>query len=96
MEPIVEFVAADAQGVITKETWRATNMACPRCANREASVWALVSEQPMIVMGQETRIFLCVSCQFTAFGLNGFKAPWDKGRRAQQIIELGLNATTVE
>jgi hypothetical protein len=92
MEPIVEFVAADAKGVISKETWRATAIHCPRCGNKQASVWVLVSEPPIIVMGSETRVFLCVSCLFTGFGLNGFPAGFDKSRRAQQIIELGLNA----
>lgn len=94
MEPIIEFVAADAQGVITRETWRATNLGCPRCGNKNVNVWALVSERPVVVMGAESRVFLCISCQFTAVGLNGFRADFDTSRRAQQIIELGFNAET--
>jgi hypothetical protein len=90
MNPLVEFVAADAQGVISKETWRATNLCCPRCANKHANIWALVSENPIIVLGKETRIFLCISCNFTGVGLNGMKVEWDTSRRAQQIIEFGF------
>lgn len=96
MEPIVEFVAADAKGLITKETWRATNLCCPRCGNKQANVWALVSEPPVIVAGTESRVFLCISCQFTGVGLNGFRAQWDVGRRAQQIIEIGFNQSAAE
>ena len=92
MNPIVDFVAADAQGIITKETWRATAYACPRCKNAQGNVWALISEKPLVVMGAETRIFLCVACHLTAIGLNGFKAAFDTSRRAQQIIDLGFNA----
>jgi hypothetical protein len=96
MEPIVDFVAADARGLITKETWRATALGCPRCGNKGANVWALVSERPVVVMNTESRIFLCISCQFTGVGLNGFRADFDASRRAQQIIELGFNQPAAE
>ena len=96
MNPIVNFIAADAQGVIMNETWRATNLSCPRCRNGQGLVWALVSERPIVIMGQETRIFLCVACQLTAVGLNGFKADFDTSRRAQQIISLGIEASSDE
>jgi hypothetical protein len=92
MNPIVEFVAADSQGVITKETWRATKMACPRCGNKQVNVWALVSEPPITIMGAESRIFLCISCLHVCVGLNGFEAGFDRERRAQEIIALGFKS----
>jgi hypothetical protein len=96
MEPIVEFVASDDRGIITKETWRATTLGCPRCGNKGTNVWALVSERPIVVMGTESRIFLCILCNFTGVGLNGFRANFDASRRSIQIMELGFNDSAAE
>lgn len=92
MNPTVKVVAADARGLISTEIWRATTLACPRCAKNHGNVWALASEEPIVAMGTQTRIFLCIGCQFTGIGLNGFRAEFDTARRALQIIQLGFEA----
>jgi hypothetical protein len=94
MNPLVKFVGADARGLISTETWQATTLGCPRCKNAQANIWALTSEPPIIVMGQEFRIFLCIACRLTALGLNGFKPGFDAASRAQQIIQLGFEESS--
>jgi hypothetical protein len=96
MNPTVEYIGFSSGGILSKETWRATNLACPRCGNKGGMVWALTSEQPIIVMGTESRIFLCISCQFTGVGLNGFKADFATDRRAQEIIKTAFGDSNSE
>lgn len=89
---LVEFVSLDPKGIITKETWQATHLACPRCGQRERNVWVLVSEPPLEAKRLELRVFLCVACLHTAVGLNGFEPVWDRSDRAKQIIKYGFTA----
>jgi hypothetical protein len=97
MQPIVDFVAADQHGIIQKETWRATGYACPRCGTQQGNVWALTSDRALAQPdGTETRLFLCISCQHTAIGLNGIGVPFDKSRRAQEIISQAFAGETEE
>jgi hypothetical protein len=88
--PEAEFIAFDQNGVMTKETWLATVVFCPHCGTGSGAVWALTST-PLVQVGNvQTRIFLCVSCGFVGFGLNGFKPGWDVEHRAKQIVEHGF------
>ncbi len=86
----VEFVSFDPEGVITKESWQATVLACPRCGQRERNVWLLISEPPLRARELTLPLFLCIACLHVAVGLNGFDPVWDKSERAKQIIKFGF------
>jgi len=87
--PEVAFIAFEPNGVMTRETWLATVLFCPRCGASSGAVWALTSTPLMQVANVQTRIFLCVGCGFVGFGLNGFKPGWDIQNRVKQILEHG-------
>jgi hypothetical protein len=86
----VEFIAFEAGGVLTKETWLATRMFCPRCGAGSGAVWANVSAPLTRVGNLQTRVFLCVGCKFVALGLNGFDPEWDVSNRVKQIFQNGF------
>lgn len=90
MKNLVEFVAADLSGVIQRETWQKTRLACNKCAQNHGNVWILTSSPPIQAQGLEFRLFICISCQFTFLGLPGFRPKWDVPDRIKQIIQYGF------
>jgi hypothetical protein len=92
LNPNVKFVGADNRGLISTESWQATRIYCPRCGKGEATVWVLLSEPPVRINDLELRVFLCISCNFTALGLNGFKPNFNPQERSRQIIKYGFGA----
>lgn len=95
MQSIVKIVAADAQGIINSHTWQATKAFCPKCGKNHANLWVLTSAPPAVLDNQELRFFLCVACNYTALGLNGFVPSWDVQRMAAQIIKEGFEEASV-
>jgi hypothetical protein len=91
---IAEFVSLDPQGIITKETWRATGLCCPRCGRGEGTIWTLTSQPPLQVQGLVLPVFLCVACLHVAIGLNGFQPKWTVEDRAKQIISQAFQSET--
>lgn len=88
--PQIDFIALDSQGVITKEQWTATGYYCPRCGAKAPSVWARTDNPQTLIGHLQTRLFLCIRCHFTAYGLNGFGPDWDAEQRVEQIIKHGF------
>jgi hypothetical protein len=94
MQTIVEFVSLDPQGLIDRETWRATGLTCPRCGTSEGAVWTLTSQPPLQVGDLVLPLFLCIRCLHTAVGLNGFQPKWSAPDRQKQIVKYAFASET--
>lgn len=79
----------DAHGIITRETWQATRLYCPRCGKGGGAVWHIVHSSSVQNVSR-TPTFLCISCCHVGMGWEGFTPRWNPQDRAQQIIQFAF------